>query len=106
MYKRAIVQVWSVDDPEWLCKISEGRAGLAHSRWGTHERHILNTNEFNVRVSVWDLSQTAGAFCSALLRTSVTFGHEPLCVCVCMCVYVRECSCVAFVDESVPFARG
>jgi hypothetical protein len=99
MYKRAIVQVWSVDDPEWFCKISEGRAGLAHSRWGPHERHILNTNEFNVRVSVWDLSQTAGvvaslsapkfadkvAFCSALLRTSVTFGHEPLCVCVCMC---------------------
>ena len=64
MYKRAIVQVWSVDDPEWLCKISEGRAGLAHSRWGTHERHILNTNEFNVRVSVWDLSQTAGVVAS------------------------------------------
>jgi hypothetical protein len=64
MYKRGVVQVWDVDDPDWLCKISEGPAGLAFSRWGPHERQILNTNDFNVRVSVWDLSDSAGVVAS------------------------------------------
>lgn len=60
MYKRGVVQVWDVHDPSWHCKIGEGPAGLASSRWGPDERHILNVNELNVRITVWSLSSSAG----------------------------------------------
>lgn len=33
LYSRGIVQVWSVEDAEWSCKIDEGPAGIKHCRW-------------------------------------------------------------------------
>ena len=64
MYKCGTVQVWDVDHPEWLCKIREGPAGLSFSQWVPGERQILNTNEFNVRITVWSLSSGAGVVAS------------------------------------------
>jgi WD40 repeat protein len=61
IYKQGTVQVWDVENPKWVCKISEGPAGLAYSRWGADGRSILNTNEFNVRITVWSLCSTSGA---------------------------------------------
>ena len=67
-YKAGVVEVWDVDAPDWLCKIREGPAGLSHSRWAPSGRFILNTNEFNVRVSVWGLEQQPSAGVVASLR--------------------------------------
>ncbi|XP_075696846.1 WD repeat-containing protein WRAP73-like [Rhinoderma darwinii] len=50
MYKRGIVQVWSLELPDWHCKIDEGSAGLVSSCWSPDGRHILNTTEFHVSV--------------------------------------------------------
>ncbi|KAG8568570.1 hypothetical protein GDO81_014066 [Engystomops pustulosus] len=47
MYKRGIVQVWSLEQPDWHCKIDEGSAGLVSSCWSPDGRHILNTTEFH-----------------------------------------------------------
>lgn len=33
MYKRGLVQVWSLEQPEWKCKIDEGSAGLCGVRY-------------------------------------------------------------------------
>ncbi|XP_026577859.1 WD repeat-containing protein WRAP73 [Pseudonaja textilis] len=55
MYKRGIVQVWSLEQPEWHCKIDEGSAGLVASSWSPDGRHILNTTEFHLRITVWSL---------------------------------------------------
>ncbi|XP_056102777.1 WD repeat-containing protein WRAP73 [Rhinichthys klamathensis goyatoka] len=55
MYKRGLVQVWSLEQPDWHCKIDEGSIGLVSSRWSPDGRHILNTTEFNLRVTVWSL---------------------------------------------------
>uniref|UniRef100_A0A8B9HQF0 WD repeat containing, antisense to TP73 n=1 Tax=Astyanax mexicanus TaxID=7994 RepID=A0A8B9HQF0_ASTMX len=55
MYKRGLVQVWSLEQPEWHCKIDEGSIGLVSSRWSPDGRHILNTTEFHLRVTVWSL---------------------------------------------------
>ncbi len=33
LYDRATAQVWSVEDPEWACKIDEGPAGMTNCRW-------------------------------------------------------------------------
>uniref|UniRef100_A0A8D0BQ76 WD repeat containing, antisense to TP73 n=1 Tax=Salvator merianae TaxID=96440 RepID=A0A8D0BQ76_SALMN len=55
MYKRGIVQVWSLEQPDWHCKIDEGSAGLVASSWSPDGRHILNTTEFHLRITVWSL---------------------------------------------------
>ncbi|XP_048096649.1 WD repeat-containing protein WRAP73 [Alosa alosa] len=55
MYKRGLVQVWSLEQPDWHCKIDEGSIGLLSSRWSPDGRHILNTTEFHLRVTVWSL---------------------------------------------------
>lgn len=55
MYKRGIVQVWSLEQPNWHCKIDEGSAGLVASCWSPDGRHILNTTEFHLRITVWSL---------------------------------------------------
>ncbi|XP_074074760.1 WD repeat-containing protein WRAP73 isoform X3 [Macrotis lagotis] len=47
MYKRGLVQIWSLEQPEWHCKIDEGSAGLVASCWSPDGRHILNTTEFH-----------------------------------------------------------
>ncbi|POI32618.1 hypothetical protein CIB84_003630 [Bambusicola thoracicus] len=51
MYKRGIVQVWSLEQPDWHCKIDEGSAGLVASCWSPDGRHILNTTEFHGRTA-------------------------------------------------------
>lgn len=43
-------QVWSLEQPDWHCKIDEGSIGLVCSRWSPDGRHILNTTEFHVSV--------------------------------------------------------
>uniref|UniRef100_A0A9J7XWJ2 WD repeat containing, antisense to TP73 n=2 Tax=Cyprinus carpio TaxID=7962 RepID=A0A9J7XWJ2_CYPCA len=56
MYKRGLVQVWSLEQPDWHCKIDEGSIGLVSSRWSPDGRHILNTTEFNVSMVVGGVS--------------------------------------------------
>eukprot|EP00039_Didymoeca_costata_P001462 m.52728 g.52728 ORF g.52728 m.52728 type:complete len:447 (+) comp10813_c0_seq2:160-1500(+) len=55
LYNRGIVQVWSLEDAEWSCKIDEGSAGLTHARWSPDGRHILTTADFQLRITIWSL---------------------------------------------------
>ncbi|XP_048751589.2 WD repeat-containing protein WRAP73-like [Ostrea edulis] len=55
LFKRGIVQVWSIEQPEWTCKIDEGSAGLCAARWSPDGRHILTTADFYLRITVWSL---------------------------------------------------
>lgn len=43
-----VLQVWSIEQPEWTCKIDEGSAGLCAVRWSPDGRHILTTADFYV----------------------------------------------------------
>ena len=49
LVKRAIVQVWSIVEPEWTCKIDEGIAGVEAARWTLDGLHILVIAEFQIR---------------------------------------------------------
>uniref|UniRef100_A0A8B9HS55 WD repeat containing, antisense to TP73 n=1 Tax=Astyanax mexicanus TaxID=7994 RepID=A0A8B9HS55_ASTMX len=68
MYKRGLVQVWSLEQPEWHCKIDEGSIGLVSSRWSPDGRHILNTTEFHVSVK-------SGGVCPALCQLLLADGR-------------------------------
>ena len=50
------LQVWSVEETEWSCKIDEGSAGLLEARWSTDSRHILTTAEFHVYITLENYS--------------------------------------------------
>ncbi|CAD6204498.1 unnamed protein product [Miscanthus lutarioriparius] len=54
-----MVQAWSLSQPDWTCKIDEGPAGIAYARWSPDSRHILTTSEFQLRLTVWSLVNTA-----------------------------------------------
>ncbi len=41
-------QIWSIEEPEWTCKIDEGSAGLAEVHWSPDGRHVLTTSDFHV----------------------------------------------------------
>ncbi|XP_029362643.1 WD repeat-containing protein WRAP73 isoform X2 [Echeneis naucrates] len=62
MYKRGLVQVWSLEQPDWHCKIDEGSIGLVSSRWSPDGRHVLNTTEFHLRITVWSLCTKAVSY--------------------------------------------
>lgn len=55
LYSRGIVQVWSVEDPEWTCKIDEGPAGIKHARWTPDGLSLVLVADFCVRMTIWSL---------------------------------------------------
>ncbi|KAI3471010.1 hypothetical protein Pfo_027673 [Paulownia fortunei] len=59
LHKRPMIQAWSLMQPEWTCKIDEGPAGVSYARWSPDSRHILTTFEFQLRLTVWSLLNTA-----------------------------------------------
>lgn len=59
LYKRPMIQAWSLTQPDWTCKIDEGPAGITYARWSPDSRHILTTSEFQLRLTVWSLLNTA-----------------------------------------------
>ncbi|KAK9144874.1 hypothetical protein Sjap_004777 [Stephania japonica] len=59
LYKKPLIQAWSLTQPEWTCKIDEGPAGIAYARWSPDSRHILTTTDFQLRLTVWSLVNTA-----------------------------------------------
>ena len=57
--KRAVVQVWSVHDVSWSCKLSEGVAGLVYARWTPGGRHVVTVSDFQLHATVWSLQEPA-----------------------------------------------
>ncbi|CAI5718022.1 unnamed protein product [Hyaloperonospora brassicae] len=57
--KRAVVQIWSVHDVSWSCKLSEGVAGLVHARWTPGGRHVVTVSDFQLHATVWSLHEPA-----------------------------------------------
>ena len=55
MYKRGLVQLFSLEQADWEAKIDEGSAGLTHVRWSPDGRHVLTTADFQLRITVWSL---------------------------------------------------
>ena len=49
------MQVWSIEQPQWTCKIDEGSAGLVSCCWAPDSRHILTTTDFQLRMTLWSL---------------------------------------------------
>ncbi|CAH8530605.1 unnamed protein product [Heterobilharzia americana] len=56
---RGIVQVFSLENPEWTCKVDEGSSGLLSATWAPDSRHFLTTTDFHLRITVWSVSEVS-----------------------------------------------
>ena len=62
MYKRARVQIFSLENTDWTCKIDEGSYGLVSAVWSSDSLSVLTTSEFNLRITVWSLTTKSVAY--------------------------------------------
>uniref|UniRef100_A0A1D1YZT6 WD repeat-containing protein WRAP73 n=1 Tax=Anthurium amnicola TaxID=1678845 RepID=A0A1D1YZT6_9ARAE len=95
LYKRPMVQVWSLTQPEWTCKIDEGPAGISYARWSPDSRHILTTSDFQLRLTVWSLVNTACVHVQWPKHTSkgVSFTQDGKFAAVC-----TRCECKDYIN--------
>jgi WD40 repeat protein len=57
LYARNTVQVVSVSDFEWKCRISEGVAGIISVCWAPDSRTIITESDFGICLSAWSLCE-------------------------------------------------
>ena len=55
LQRKSLIQVWSICDPEWTCKLTHGNFGLTSVRWSPDSQHILGASEMKLRITVWSL---------------------------------------------------
>jgi hypothetical protein len=58
MYPRCTVQVFSIADKTWTCRINEGMAGIISTRWCPDSVHILIESDFGIQISIWSLAES------------------------------------------------
>lgn len=51
----SLVQVWSIEQPSWTCKIDGGLAGLTWCWWAPDSRHLLTMADFSLHLTLWSL---------------------------------------------------
>ncbi|VDP39323.1 unnamed protein product [Schistosoma curassoni] len=59
---RGIVQIFSLENPDWTCKVDEGSAGLLNAIWSPDSRHFLTTTDFYLRITVWSISEVSVSY--------------------------------------------
>jgi WD40 repeat protein len=52
---RSVVQVFSVADNEWRCRINESVAGIVSATWSPDSRHILIESGFGIQLAIWSM---------------------------------------------------
>jgi Tol biopolymer transport system component len=56
LYTRNVVQVFSMEDKEWKCRINEGVAGLINAFWTPDSSNIVTESDFGIQMSIWSLT--------------------------------------------------
>lgn len=59
MSARNTIQVFSLTDYDWSCRINESIAGLIRASWTPDSRHILTESQFGIQISVWSLTTSS-----------------------------------------------
>lgn len=66
MYARETVEIFSLTDPEWRCRISEGvGAGLISADWTPDSSHIISQSDFGIQLRIWSLSDSSSVIISS-----------------------------------------
>ena len=55
IYTRCAIQVFSVADSKWRCRINESVAGIVSASWSPDSRHIVVESDFGIQLAIWSL---------------------------------------------------
>ncbi|XP_064459451.1 WD repeat-containing protein WRAP73-like isoform X2 [Ornithodoros turicata] len=75
--KRKVLQIWSIEDPQWRCKITEGVMGLSSARWSPDSRHVLSSSDFQIRVTIWSLTSKSISYLKSTKQFIDCFAFSP-----------------------------
>jgi WD40 repeat protein len=65
MFTRNAVQIFSVADGEWRCRVNEGVAGIVNVTWSPDSRSVLTQSDFGLQVVVWSLVDSSSYLISS-----------------------------------------
>ena len=82
-YSRNAIQVFSIQDPTWKCRINEGVAGVINAYWGLSSNAIITESDFGIQLSVWSLTDSTSTIISSPKQPS---GGASQLVAFCDCV--------------------
>ncbi|XP_071451870.1 WD repeat-containing protein WRAP73-like [Hetaerina americana] len=74
---RAFVQVFSLQNPSFRCKITEGTPGLVMALWSPDSRHILTVGILHVQLSIWSLANESVQYVHYLKKGSPGLEFSP-----------------------------
>ncbi|BDA42493.1 probable POC1 centriolar protein homolog A at N-terminal half [Coccomyxa sp. Obi] len=75
--QRPIVQIWSVKDPDWTCKVDEGPAGVNAPRWSPDGQSIILVADFQIRMTIWSLVKRTCLHINGPKFADRGFGFSP-----------------------------
>lgn len=55
LFARNCIQVFSMVDKDWKCRIDEGIAGVINANWAPTSRNIITESDFGIQLSIWSL---------------------------------------------------
>jgi hypothetical protein len=58
LFSRSVIQVFSLVDKDWKCRISEGVAGIINAYWTPDSRSVIAESDFGIQVSLWSLTES------------------------------------------------
>ena len=73
---RTSVQIFSLEDPEWKCRITEGVAGLIGARWCPDSRNVITESDFGIQLTVWSLMDSTSQVISYPKQTNTSGGNN------------------------------
>ena len=53
------MQVWSIRDTTWRCKVHQGPSGAVHCQWSPDGSTLVVASDFALRLSAWNLGTRA-----------------------------------------------
>lgn len=73
LYSRNAIQVFSLIDKDFKCRINEGVAGMINSWWSPDSRTIIVESDFGIQLSFWSLVDATSSIIS-LPKPSSSFA--------------------------------
>lgn len=58
LLSRTVIQVFSLEDKDWKCRINEGVAGIIDAYWTPDSRNVVAESDFGIQLSLWSLTDS------------------------------------------------